>query len=360
MSRQTSALPTVVQVVESFGGGVFQSTSQICNGLKDKANFVIVHDIRAETPENFAESFPTGTRFIHLDMGRAISPKDAKRALNLRKVLVNLNPRAVHAHSSKGGALTRMALLGTGIPRFYSPRGYGFLMSDASKKKQAVYWLAERLLGFLPGTTIACGNDELVYAKQVTGRAIVIPNGIDPAFVPAANRQRPAFKGTLNIVSSGRISPQKNFPLFCEIAQNFLGKPVTFTWVGGGDIPEGTEIPSNVTITGWLPHAKSLQQLNMGHVYLHMSKWEGLSRIVLESMAHGFPLILSNIPGNRELCSGNNGFLCSSKQDALNAIEQFLANPVLLQEMGTASSQHLSQSYNWNDSLNMWAKLYGI
>lgn len=356
----TSKLPTIVQVVESFGGGVFQSASQLCNGLQGEANFVIVHDIRAETPENYAASFPVGTKFIHLTMGRSISLKDLSRALQLRNALLKLKPTIVHAHSSKAGALTRMALLFTGIPRYYSPRGYGFLMANSSFQKRAVYWLAERLLGFLPGTTIACGHDELKSAKQVSLRAIAIPNGIDPASVPAASRKRPAFKNILQVVSSGRISPQKNFPLFCRIAASFVGQPVQFTWIGGGDIPPEASVPSNVTITGWLPHAKSLEQLNKGQVYLHMSGWEGLSRIVLEAMAHGFPLILSNIPGNRELGSAGNAFLCTTQTEAENAINRFLANPKLISEMGTASHAHLNNAYNWNHSLQTWRHVYGL
>jgi glycosyltransferase involved in cell wall biosynthesis len=361
MSKSAATkLPVIVQVVESFGGGVFQSVSQLCEGLKDKARFIIVHDIRAETPENFAASFPAGTQFIQLSMGRAISPKDLSRAMALRKVLLGLKPHLVHAHSSKAGALTRMALLGTGIRRFYSPRGYGFLMKNSAFHKRAVYWLAERFLGFLPGTTIACGYDELTSARKVCLSTVVIPNGIDPDSIAPDNRQRPAFKGTLQVVSSGRISPQKNFPLFCAIASHFVDKPVQFTWVGGGDIPEGTVIPANVTITGWLPHAKSLAQLNKGHVYLHMSGWEGLSRIVLEAMAHGFPLVLSNIPGNHELGTAGNGHLCTTETEAVSAIERFLNNPALITQMGTASRTHLTKSYNWNTNLHMWHNVYKL
>lgn len=353
--------PTIVQVVESFGGGVFQSVSQLCNGLQDVADFVVVHDIRAETPQNFESSFPAGTRFIQLEMGRAINPKkDPRRALNLRKVLIAQKPHAVHAHSSKAGALTRIALLGTGIRRFYSPRGYGFLMKNSSPLKRAVYWLAERGLGFLPATTVACGYGELTPARWVSWRSVVIPNGISPDMVPVASRKRPAIKEDLQVVSSGRISPQKNFPLFCRVAEHFLGRPVAFTWVGGGDIPAELKIPANVTVTGWLPHAESLRQLNKGHIYFHMSGWEGLSRIVLEAMAHGFPLILSDIPGNRELASASNGFLCKTESEAIAALDSFLAEPGKITTMSQASLNHLNANYNWNNSLKAWKKLYSI
>lgn len=353
--------PIIVQVVESFGGGVFQSVSQLCNSLAGEADFVIVHGIRAETPENFKASFPTGTRFIHLDMGRAINPqKDPARALALRKILLGLRPHAVHAHSSKAGALTRIALFGTGIPRFYSPRGYGFQMSSAPFTKRAVYWLAERALGFLPATTVACGYGELAPARWVSWRTVIIPNGIDPHQIPAANRRRPAVGQTLQVVSSGRISPQKNFPLFCAIARHFLGQPVHFTWVGGGEIPAGTEIPSNVTITGWLEHAAAQLELNKGHVYLHMSAWEGLSRIVLEAMGRGFPLILSDIPGNRELATPANGFLCHTLAQAIAAVTHFVENRSDVRTMGAASLAHLNAHYNWNNSLNQWRWLYRL
>lgn len=353
------SLPVVVQVVEAFGGGVFQSLSQLCNGLKDSARFVIVHDIRAETPKEFAQHFPEGTQFIHFPMGRSIKPSDAKTILPLRKLLVGLKPHAVHAHSSKAGALIRLALLGTGIPRFYSPRGYSFDMSDASRPKRVFYWLVERALGLLPATTVACGYAELNDARWVSWKSTAIPNSIDPDVVPAAKRKRPPVKKELHVVSSGRISPQKNFPLFCKVAQSLSHMPIRFTWVGGGTDPL-PELPANVTVTGWLPHAEGLARLNEGHVYLHLTSWEGLSRILLEAMAHGFPLVVSNIPPNKELANAGNGFICHNAEDATNAITKLFEDNDLLTKMSKASLHHLETRYNWHNAARQWKALYKV
>lgn len=351
--------PKIIHIVEAFGGGVFQSVRQLCEGIPD-AEVIVIHSIREETPSNFAKQYPTHVRFIYLPMQRAISPKkDIKALFQLRSLIKQEAPNAVHAHSSKAGALARLALIGLNTKIIYSPRGYSFLMEDASTLKRAVYWTLERILGTLPGTTISCGYDELHAAKMVSLKALCIPNSIDADTTPKEQRNRPKWdeKTPLQVVSSGRISPQKNFKAICEVASAFQNSPIEFTWVGGGKTDE-YNIPPNLHITGWLNHSDAQKHLQKGHVFLHLSLWEGLSRVMLECMAMGFPLVASNVPGNRELVSNNNGFLCKNSSDAIKALHKILKEPDLLTQMGKASRQLLEEHYNWSVNLQKWKMLY--
>ena len=349
----------IIHVVEAFGGGVFQSVRQLCEGMPD-AEIVVIHSIRAETPSNFAEQYPKHVRFIHLPMERSVSPKkDIKAISQLRSLIKTERPNTVHAHSSKAGALVRLALIGINTQILYSPRGYSFLMEDASTLKRAVYWILERILGTLPSTTVACGYDELRAAKTVSLRALCIPNAIDANLTPKEQRKRPTWnkEKPLQVVSCGRISPQKNFNAICEVASAFQGSPIKFTWVGGGETDE-YNIPPNLHITGWLNHADAQQHLQKGHIFLHLSLWEGLSRVMLECMSMGFPLVASDVAGNHELVSNNNGFLCKDSRDAINALNRLLEEPKLLEQMGTASRQLLEERYNWPINLQKWKTLY--
>ncbi len=351
----------VMHVVEAFGGGVFQSVRQLCAATPD-VETVVVHDIRAETPDDFAVQYPAHVKFIQLTMGRAINPvRDLGAAWRLRKLVKAERPTVVHAHSSKAGALARAGLLGLGIPVFYSPRGYAFLMDDCPPKKRFVYQAVEWLLGRLPATTVACGYDELEPAKTVSRKAICIPNALDTADIPAAARKRPILKKgeVLQVVSSGRISPQKNFATVCEVARRLEDKPIAFTWVGGGEMNAVTP-PANMRVTGWLNHADAIAEVRKGHVFLHLSRWEGLSRVLLEAMAHGFPLVTSRVSGNIELTSGNNGALCNDADDAVAALTHFMDYPDQIADMGAASTALLEKNYTWSTNQKVWRKTYGL
>ena len=350
---------TIIHIVEAFGGGVFQSLRQLCNSMPD-VDILIVHDYRTETPENFAEHFNKNVRFKHVKMGRSINPKkDWGAILKIREIVKEEKPVAVHAHSSKAGALARLAFLGKGLPVFYSPHSYAFLMQDSSLTKKYAYILIEWLLGRFNSTTVACGYDELKIAKKVSRKAITIPNAFDIKNVSKKHRTRPVWdnKTPLRIISNGRIIPQKNFGLLCDVARELSSKPVEFLWIGGGDT-EKFDVPPNVTITGWISHDEVMEQLRTGNVFMSLSLWEGLPLSLLEAMAHGFPLIATDVIGNHELLANNNGFLCNSGKDAINAIEEILSNPEKLEEMGKNSYQLLNEKYNWEKNIEEWKKVY--
>lgn len=348
-------------MVEAFGGGVFQSVRLLCEGVHSHAENVIVYSLAPETPADFQPLFPVGTRFIHFPMTKAVNMKaDLLAAYRLRQLISQEKPAVVHAHSSKAGGVVRLGLWGLGIPLLYSPRGYSFLMQNTSLLKRAVYLVIERVLGFFPATTIACGFDEYGLARKVSCRTKVIPNAFDAAQVPTQQQMRPPYKAgqMLKVVSCGRISPQKNFGQFCNVARHFIGQNVEFTWIGGGDT-DGFAVPANVNITGWVSHGEALQKMQAGHVFLHLSKWEGLSRVLLEAMAHGFPLVLSDAVGNRELLAYGNGFLCQTETAAMEALETLLAAPERLADMGKASHNLLMDRYDWTKNMAIWRETYG-
>jgi glycosyltransferase involved in cell wall biosynthesis len=334
--------PRIVHVVEAFGGGVFESVAQICNLLADSHSFTIIHAMRPETPSGYKSRFPEDTHFIELPSKRSIGFSDIKAIHFLRRTLKDIGPAFIHAHSSKAGALTRLAALGLGKPVAYSPRSYAFLMSSSKRLTRAIYLTLEIILGQLPATTIACGHDEAHIARFITPRVTTVANAVDASKTPFKVR---TFKSPLRIVATGRTSPQKGFDAFLRYAANSTNLPITFTWVGG-PIPEGTTIPPNVKITGWIPHDRVRTHFDRAHAFLSLSRWEGLPRAALEAMAGGLPVILSDIAGHRELVTPKTGFLCRSLPEFRNAIQTWLNNTELLAHQSTAARRHIEAGYD--------------
>ena len=78
---------------------------------------------------NYKDYFDKRIHLIEVkNFGRAIDPaKDIAAFFEVKKIAAEIKPNVIHLHSSKAGAIGRMAFNGK-IPMFYTPHGYSFLM----------------------------------------------------------------------------------------------------------------------------------------------------------------------------------------------------------------------------------------
>lgn len=348
--------PIVLHVAEAFEGGVFESVAGICHSLADEFEFHVLHGKRATTPEDVPSSFPPGTRFTRWSAGQTISPySNAKGILEVRRAADGAI--RVHAHSSTAGALCRLAFpLRAGFV-LYSPRCYGFLNRDFSAPVRASYDAVERLLGMLPHPVVACGTDEFRRVRKRARYAYCVANAVDLLAIDAAiSGVTRAPKRT--VVAAGRISPQKDFGRFAEVAAALAGDGVDFLWVGDGDPPSGG-LPANLRITGWLSHTDVLRRMASGHVFVHTARWEGLSRTCLEAAAIGLPMLLSPTDGAFELTrAGAGSILCASAGEFVTALRSLLSNEPERLEMGARSRVAVESRHDERNARKEWKALY--
>ena len=76
--------------------------------------------------------------FDQVEMTRAIGSNDLKAIKSVRTLIKKYNPDIVYAHSSKAGAIARVADIGLKNHCVYNPHGWAFNMRCSAKKK-AVY-----------------------------------------------------------------------------------------------------------------------------------------------------------------------------------------------------------------------------
>lgn len=109
------------------------------------------------------------------------------------------------------------------------------------------------------------------------------------------------------LLAVGRVTEQKNIHRLCEAFQLYARERPDMTLViaGGVDDPSYLEVvkpylSDRVTLLGRLPRS-SLGPLYRGaHAYVNSSIHEGMSNAVLEAISWGAPVILSDIPENRD------------------------------------------------------------
>ena len=134
----------ILYIVEAMGGGVFTYIVDLANELVNKYDMYIAYAVRKQTPKNYKDYFDKRIHLIEVkNFRRAIDPmKDIAAFFEVKKIAAEIKPDIIHLHSSKAGAIGRMAFNGK-IPMFYTPHGYSFLMENYKPMKRRMFKLIE-------------------------------------------------------------------------------------------------------------------------------------------------------------------------------------------------------------------------
>lgn len=151
----------------------------------------------------------------------------------------------------------------------------------------------------------------------------VVPNGVDTDFYRPPEEPP---KGPFTFLFVGRFQPQKNLPVVISaFAEAFAGSDVRLKLVGDGLQRSELEaqvqqlgIASQVSFLPWQDKQGLLHQYQSAHCLINYSLYEGMPNVVLEAMACGLPLILSDIMGHEELSSNR---ACKQLVDTRRAVE---------------------------------------
>src|SRR4029079_12057804 len=106
-------------------------------------------------------------------------------ALDVRRLIAVIRTHGpfdlIHGHSSKGGALARLAARWLGIPSIYTPHAFVTLDPTLPRWKRALYGRIERWLAQHSAGVIAVSEDEAAHARAlgIDARMVhVVHNGL--------------------------------------------------------------------------------------------------------------------------------------------------------------------------------------
>src|SRR5688572_6343805 len=116
----------ILEVVEACGAGVGRHVRGLCHDLTTQNHQLTVAYAPHRADEAFNEFIADHRdriRFVRLEVGRGISPvSDLRAMIQLLRLIKGEGPfDIVHGHSSKGGALARIAGRCIGTPTVYTP-----------------------------------------------------------------------------------------------------------------------------------------------------------------------------------------------------------------------------------------------
>jgi glycosyltransferase involved in cell wall biosynthesis len=256
---------------------------------------------------------------------RVITGSRMSRVRALRRWLRADRIDVVHAWLFIANAYAWAANRGSGRPLLTSAR-------NCKRQGRVLDWLNRR--AFAASDRVVANSQEVAhYIAREYGapaeRTTVIYNAIDTErFHPTDD----AAGDELCVVMVGRLVPQKNPGLFVSAAAVVRQRVPNVRFVLIGDGPMRPWVEHEVAVAGLRDRCVVTGErhdvpelLRQADLFWLTSNWEGLPNVVLEAMASGLPVVVTDVGGARELVrSGEEGFLVQAG-DQMALVEHSVA-----------------------------------
>ena len=316
----------ICHIIEAAGGGSGQVMLDLARlGVEDGDDITVIY-----SPDRVDENFQNGLSALKGQikshpflMKRAVGLHDARAALDLYKLLKSFEPfDVIHSHSSKAGALSRIAGILLPGKQVYTPHAFMTLAPNASP----LYGWIERLLSYFGSAIICVSEDERVHARdhlKISGKKLfVIPNGVSLNYPVTREASRTELGvSTKNYVVGfiGRLVDQKCPVRLIEsfavaYAQN---ENLRLVIIGEGplrgDVEAAIADKELTKVVQLLGRKNGRDYLPGFDCLLCCSDYEGFPVVFLESLAAGVPVISTPVGGAQDTIGKDEaGILISS------------------------------------------------
>jgi glycosyltransferase involved in cell wall biosynthesis len=380
----------VLEVVESCGAGVGRHVRDLCEGLAALGHRVTVAYAPHRVDAAFRQFLITRRGqidFVPLKLRREISPgSDLASVVQLRRLVKREGSfDVIHGHSSKGGAIARLAGRWAGIPTVYTPHSLIMSSPEISGARRVAYTLVERILGACATSkTIAVSEDErdfILGLKLVPKeRVALINNGIDDRtfayFSGSGVEKRATDERPLTFGSIMRFSAQKApgylVEAFARLVRGLPQVPLRLVVAGDGELltevegqAQASEVGENISLLGWRTDVAGV--LHGYDVFVISSLYEGFSYAILEAMAAGLPIVstdvfgtketVARVPGNVIVPAGDPAALARGMQRMANLVSHDSSRQAL-EEIGRANQDYVSSHFSQSETIRRTLQLY--
>ena len=278
------------------------------------------------------ENMPYADFKWDIPFSRSPFNKDNIRAYKeLKKIIDTNNYRLIHCHTPVGGVLTRLAARRArkkGTKVIYTAHGFHFY-KGAPLKNWLLYYPVEKWLARYTDCLITINEEDYELARKKRFQAGSIKKvdgvGVDiNRFKPLAEEEKLALRQEYGfnekdfiIICVGELNANKNQDLVIKAVKMLKEEipDIKLLLAGRGDMEkqyrkmaEKLGVKDNVLFLGYRRDIPEL--LSISDVAVSSSCREGLPVNVMEAMATGLPLVVTDCRGNRDLVrDGENGFL---------------------------------------------------
>ncbi|MEU0444640.1 glycosyltransferase [Streptomyces tendae] len=306
----TGSRPRVLHVTQPADGGVARvvadlTRAQLAAGLR----------VTVACPSgSLADRLRAlGAAVRHWPATRSPGPALVPEVRRLCRVIEDVRPDLVHAHSAKAGLAGRLAVRGR-IPTVFQPHAWSFEAVGGPAARLALGW--ERWSGRWTARTVCVSEAERLRGVRagLRGPWSVVPNGVDLA---GFHTDAPGYghddqvgprlrhgvaADTPLVVCVGRLCRQKGQDVLLDAWQSVLARVPDARLVLVGDGPDRARLaaraPASVLLTGAVGDAAAWYRA--ADLVVLPSRWEGMALAPLEAMACGRPVVVTDVDGARE------------------------------------------------------------
>ncbi|MES9520022.1 glycosyltransferase family 4 protein [Streptomyces capoamus] len=367
-----SGVPRVLHLAQPVDGGVARVVldlvrAQLAAGLR----------VTAACPGG---ALAAGLRELGADVrdwraGRSPGPGLPGEVRRLARLVDEVRPELVHAHSAKAGLAARLAVRGR-VPTVYQPHAWSFEAVGGLTATLARYW--ERWGARWADQVVCVSEAERATGLRAGVRAAyaVIPNGIDttrfcPDTGPAAgddagqNAGEKARNHEPLVVCVGRLCRQKGQDVLLAAWDGILAAQPRAGLVLVGDGPDREALrrhaPPSVRFTGAV--ADPAPWYRAADLVVLPSRWEGMALAPLEAMGCGTPVVLADVDGARESLPPALAAHCLVPPEdpaaLAGAVTGLLADPALRAALAARGRRHVLSTHDVRHTAERFTALYG-
>jgi len=299
----------------------------------------------------------------------------------LKEVIDKNNYDLIHCHTPMGSVLTRLAAKNArkkGTKVLYTAHGFHFF-KGAPIKNWLLYYPVEKWLSRYTDCLITINDEdyECAIKKNFKAGSIKIINGVGidlDKFTPHTPEEKKVLRKKNGysdedfiLIYVAELNLNKHQDLIIDVIAVLKNKipNIKLLLVGKGDMQSKYKgqanrlnIEKHVDFLGYRKDVPLLMKI--ADVAVSASRREGLPVNVMEAMATGLPLVVTNCRGNRDLVKNNiNGYVVGidDKERFVEAILSLYESHELRKKFSD-NSLKLVKKYSLNTILNDMEQIY--
>jgi glycosyltransferase involved in cell wall biosynthesis len=322
-----------------------------------------------------------GAAWVPLEMIRSPSPSDPVLVAKLRRLVCRAD--LVHLHSSKAGALGRLALALLPArrrpPCVFTPHGWSFKVGGPLAP---AYRAFERRAAALADAVVAVSAEEAELGRLVLGSALDAPPRRRGSTGREPGRLRVIENGvdTERFRPEGPAAPRDEAPLLCHVGRLDArkGQDVAIAALARmrsrarlrlvGDGPARARLERLAAGCGVLDRVEFAGKVSAPELHYRCadvvvlpSLAEAAPLTVLEAMACGRPVVMSDVGGASALGDGGVVVPVGDAGALAGALDELLSDPRRCRELGAAARRRAVERYRLEDRLaevlGLWREL---
>ncbi len=285
-------------------------------------------------------------------------------AIKLRRFISKNNVHIVHSHLLWSTVVARMGTPKK-IPLITTIHTYA---ASAIEYKKWYMRLLEKITYRLrKSIIISVANVSLQAYFNVLGikpyKAYILHTFADTAiFNNSNNYKKQGSTGTFRLVTVGNLKEAKNYFFLLNVFKKLQQQNISLDIYGKGplDVPMQKMIDEyglNVTLKGQVENVSEI--IKKYDLFVMSSIYEGFSISVLEAMALGMPLLLSDIASFREQCEGTAVYFnLKDSEDFITKLLALINDQQQRAILGNAAKLRLVENFTIDKHMQQLKKIY--